>query len=178
MSSDVERINALRDLAAEVAKAHPFLSNPAQAAGLCFWSALVFAELAAHFGYPVELIRWEVYDWGPYRDHWAVVLNGNQLIDLTRSQVDGRTSLFWRTTDYPDNYFCARRYPAALFLTEYLRVKGDGWTQFPQAFMNSVLVARAKFDASRFQPTTKVQLFGMTAMAVAFYAFCAWRIFA
>lgn len=177
MSSEVERINALRALAAEIARAHPFLSDPAQADGLCFWSALVFADLAEKSGYPVQLIRWQAYS-GPYCDHWAVVLTGNQLIDLTRSQLDGHTALFWHTTDYSDEIFCARRYPAALFLREYRRFKAQGRTRFPQSFLDFVLVARAQFDARRIQPVPKVQLFGIAAMAVAFVAYCGWCSFA
>lgn len=169
----------LRGLAIQFAQEHAFLADPDEAEGLCFWAAVTFANFASSYGHSVQLIRWEVYDSGPYSDHWAVVLNGNRLIDLTRSQVDGQTGLFWHTTSYPDGYFCARRYPAMLFLKEYRCLSFTrGQRRFPQSFLNSITVARAQFDAIHVRPTPKMQMFGMVAMAAIFYAFFAWRVFA
>ena len=167
----------LRQLAIEFAKSHPFLSDPDEAAGLCFWATVKFADMVSEHGYSVWLIRWQLSE-GHYVDHWAVVLSGNRLIDHTRSQVDGETDLFWHTTSYPDSYFCARRYPASLFLKDYRCLNTCGLQLFPSSFLDSARAARRQFDVQHFRPTPKMQLFGMVALAVFFYAFIAWRLFA
>ena len=166
----------LRELAIEFFGAHPFLADPSEAAGRCFWSAMAFAWWAEDRGYQVEVIRWRVAGDPHFNDHWAVILAGSLVIDHTRAQVDGQTGIFWRITDYPRNYFAPRCYPASLLLANFKRQQHEADGQLPPAYMAAVTAVLAGYDAGRFpQPPVPHQVWGLIALALAFFV---WRLVA
>jgi hypothetical protein len=168
--------NELRLLAIKFAQDHPFLSIPHEAAGRCFWSAMRFAWIAADHGHQVQVIRWRISADPDFNDHWAIVLHGQQIIDHTRAQVDGQTGIFWRTADYPANYFAARRYPAALLLPDFKRQQHKSDGQFPHAYMITVKVRLNTFDAGRYPaPPIPTHGWGLLILAASLLA---WRLLA
>jgi hypothetical protein len=54
-----------------------------------------------------------------FLEHWAVVLCKDQVVDLTRLQVDGRGGVVFALHDYPSNFVRRRVYPAHLFSPAY-----------------------------------------------------------
>ncbi|MDO8931720.1 MAG: hypothetical protein Q7U97_04940 [Rhodocyclaceae bacterium] len=166
----------LYSLAVQFAQDHAFLADPDEAAGRCFWAALRFAWVADDHGHQVEVIRWRLANDPDYNDHWAVILQGNQVIDHTRAQVDGQAGIFWRTSQYPANYFAPRRYPASLLLTHFQRQQHEADGQFGPGYMASVKARLAEFDAGRY-PAPPIPVHGWGLLALAF-AFLAWRVLA
>ncbi len=91
-----------------------------EAAGHCLSLSLDFALVAKHLhDIDVDLVKWTVADDPAYVDHWAVVLHGDTVIDLTRVQVDGTTHLTAAMVDYPANFRTPRIYPASLLARAY-----------------------------------------------------------
>lgn len=158
------------------AQKHAFLADPDEAAGRCFWAALRFAWVADDLGHQVEVIRWRVTADLDYADHWAVILQGHHVIDHTRAQVDGQPGIFWRTSQYPENYFAPRRYPASLLLADFKRQQHEADGQLNPGYMDSVKARLANFDADRYPaPPVPVHGWGLLILAALFLA---WRIFA
>jgi len=91
-----------------------------EAAGHCLSLSLDFALVAKHLhDIDVDLVKWTVADDPAYVDHWAVILHGDTVIDLTRVQVDGATHLTAAMADYPANFRSPRIYPASLLAKPY-----------------------------------------------------------
>ena len=59
-----------------------------QAHGTCLMMSLEFCQLAEQLNVPVELVMWPIKNEPVFCDHWAVRISRNQVIDLTRIQVD------------------------------------------------------------------------------------------
>lgn len=89
----------------------------ADAEGRCLALSL---ELAANardqLGLDLQLVKWRVQGDPKYLDHWAVMLSDSEVLDLTRVQVDGRTSLLAPLDGYPMNYVERRHYRASVVL--------------------------------------------------------------
>jgi hypothetical protein len=107
-----------------------------EAAGRCLAVSLDLG-LAAHerLGLSTRLVKWRVIDDPRYLDHWAVMLDDERVIDLTRVQVDGNVRLVSRLSDYPSNYTEPRIYPAALLMHEYARHGSVGLGRLSSRFM-------------------------------------------
>ena len=89
------------------------------ASGRCLVLSLHLAErVQATLGIDVELVRWRVVGDPQFRDHWAVWLDAQTVLDLTRIQVDGQIRLAGPADAYPKHYVELRRYPAALLLSD------------------------------------------------------------
>jgi hypothetical protein len=103
-----------------LALARPMRACTLEAAhGRCLVLSLYLAERAqATLGVELELVRWRVRGDPHFRDHWAVWVNEQTVIDLTRVQVDGQTQLAGPAGAYPQNYVDMRRYPARLLLID------------------------------------------------------------
>lgn len=101
---------ALQRLAARHA-----IRNPRRAAGCCFMASLGFSMRAGNVA-DLPLIRWTVRGDADYKEHWAVRLNGELALDLTRVQVDGQTAVVKAIASYPATYTLAGEYPACVFL--------------------------------------------------------------
>jgi hypothetical protein len=164
----VNRSDALRWLADEFVKAHPFLARPGQANGLCLWSSLSFASYADREGFPVDLICWQRSN-DDFSDHWAVI-SGDSVIDHTRAQVDGQTALYWQVDQYPAHYIKPRVYPALLFLPVFERLEA-GITNFPPAFLAHVISTRNRHDRRGIHAGINMATLGAVLL------FAGWRIF-
>ncbi len=90
------------------------------AAGRCLALSLDIALLArARLKVDLELVRWQVRDDPDYIEHWAVALGDGEVLDPTRAQVDGQTTLTSALGSYPANFVAQRQYPASLLLDLY-----------------------------------------------------------
>jgi hypothetical protein len=93
--------------------------DPRAASGLCLARSLEFAHVAASKGHTgLQLVRWRVQGDPQFLDHWAVWLDEDFVIDLTRAQVDGQTHIAGPAHAYPSNYTHSRHYPAELLLPD------------------------------------------------------------
>jgi hypothetical protein len=93
--------------------------TPAQAKGFCYASTMEFSLAARHEGLHTDVVVWSVRDDPDFLEHWAVLLGKDQVVDLTRQQVDGRNGVSFHVDDYPANFVRRRAYPAQLFLPGY-----------------------------------------------------------
>jgi hypothetical protein len=101
-------------------------ASRAEASGRCLVLSLQLAEqVRAASGKDVELVRWRVLDDPHFRDHWAVWLDEQTVVDPTRVQVDGLTDLAFAADSYPANYVDIHRYPAAMLLADFDAVLHD-----------------------------------------------------
>jgi hypothetical protein len=91
----------------------------AQAKGHCFSSSMEFCLAARNENVNAELVVWSVKGDPDFLEHWAVKLSKDQIVDLTRMQVDGRSGVHFALDDYPANFVRRRIYPAHLFLPAY-----------------------------------------------------------
>lgn len=87
-----------------------------EASGRCLYLSLEMAKVAQARRLEVDLVVWSVAGDPNFLDHWAVAISPNQVIDLTRVQVDGLTGLLYDIDDYPANFLRRRRYPASALL--------------------------------------------------------------
>ncbi|HEX8957777.1 MAG TPA: hypothetical protein VF798_15970 [Burkholderiaceae bacterium] len=125
------------------------LTSPEQAHGRCFASSLALASLAAERGFAVELISWRVFGDPDFCDHWAVLVDGETVLDPTHVQVDGDARLVHKPGDYPSNYRHPRRYPAGLLVPLYDALGVAQAPRFPPGFMWRATIAMAGFDMRR-----------------------------
>jgi hypothetical protein len=93
--------------------------TPAQAKGFCYASSMEFSLAARHEGLHANVVVWSVRGDPDFLEHWAVLLGKDQVVDLTRQQVDGRSGVSFHVDDYPSNFVRRRVYPAQLFLPGY-----------------------------------------------------------
>ncbi len=91
----------------------------AQAKGFCFASTMEFSLAARQEGLHADVVVWSVRDDPDFLEHWAVLFGKDQVVDLTRLQVDGRHGVSFHVDDYPANFVRRRVYPAQLFLPGY-----------------------------------------------------------
>jgi hypothetical protein len=120
-----------------------------QAFGRCLELSLNLAQAAQASGIEVELVLWSVTGDRHFLDHWAVRVDGQQVIDPTRVQVDGRIALLHAAADYPPNYVRMRRYPAELLLPLYSArsVGRDG--KLSQSFLWALRWRLFRYDVGR-----------------------------
>ena len=107
-----------------------------EAAGRCLSVSLEFALAAQRqLDVDVELVKWRVKDDPDYVDHWAVLLDSDNVVDLTRVQVDGSTKMVCRIGDYPTNYVNRRVYPASLLGPAYPARRAPGAARLSNTFL-------------------------------------------
>jgi hypothetical protein len=86
--------------------------------GLCFQASLTLAEEAR--GLNLEgragFVRWSVRRDQAFLEHWALVLDGAKVVDMTAVQVDGNPDPLRRLASYPTNYVRPRQYPVTVVL--------------------------------------------------------------
>ena len=89
-----------------------------ESSGLCFHAALTLGQEARRLGLEeqVAFVRWRVLQDVNFLEHWALVLEGGTVLDMTAVQVDGNPHPLRRLESYPANYLRPRRYPAAVVL--------------------------------------------------------------
>jgi hypothetical protein len=107
-----------------------------EAAGRCLSVSLEFALAAERqLGVDPQLVKWRVKDDPAYVDHWAVLLDSDNVIDLTRVQVDGSTKMICPIGDYPANYVNRRVYPTSLLGPAYLSRRAPGAARLSNTFL-------------------------------------------
>ena len=105
-----------------IALARPFqVKGAASAIGRCLSISLDVAVEAQRrrLGLDVKLVKWHVVNDPHFVDHWAVMLDDERVIDVTRAQVDGKNTLVCGINDYPANFKNRRVYPARLLTSVY-----------------------------------------------------------
>jgi hypothetical protein len=101
------------------------IQSAEDAAGMCFLTTMefVFASMIAS-SIELQLVRWEVVDDPDFCEHWAIALSGDEVIDLTRAQVDGNLKVLHRINSYPCGYQQMKRYPVRTILHDFLSAGG------------------------------------------------------
>ena len=87
-----------------------------QAHGQCLMMSLQLAHSARDIE-GLSLLRWRVKNDPDFHEHWALRLSGDDAIDPTRVQVDGKRAVVKSIASYPATYFLAGEYPLEIFLT-------------------------------------------------------------
>ena len=123
------------------------ITSGSDAAGRCLSVSLEFA-LAAHrlLDADVQLVKWRVKNDPAYLDHWAVLLNDENVVDLTRVQVDGSTKLACRIGDYPANYVNRCVYPASLLAPAYTSRRAPEAARLSNTFLWTCGTALLRHD--------------------------------
>ena len=90
-----------------------------EAAGKCFLSTMEFIfTYAVANSIELQVAKWKVFDDLDFCEHWAIVISKEEVIDLTRAQVDGNTNVLHRIDSYPYNYCQMKLYPASIVMRE------------------------------------------------------------
>lgn len=112
------------------------IASADEAAGRCLSVSLEFALAARRLlDADVRLVKWRVKNDPAYLDHWAVLLDDDNVVDLTRVQVDGSTKLVCRIADYPANYVNRCVYPASLLAPAYMARRAPNAARLSNTFM-------------------------------------------
>ena len=120
------------------------------AAGRCLALSLELAsEALREHGLQLELVTWRVRGDPTYADHWAVQLDDDHVVDLTRVQVDGSTRLVSPLDDYPRHYVRRRVYPARLLLGAYGEPGAADGALLSPRFMWGCRMRLLRFDFGR-----------------------------
>lgn len=130
----------------------------ADAQGRCLGAALDLAAFAHQLGFAPRLVMWRVQGDPAYRDHWAIAVQPDVVIDATRVQVDGSTDVLHTVTSYPANYAPPRWYAYAdvvhgVWSTTLSGRRFSGrfmWTLRWRVFVQEWRVARSSRDWSHF----------------------------
>lgn len=119
-----------------------------QAQGTCLTMSLDLCILAAEYDIPVQLVMWPLKNEPVFCDHWAVKINDNQVLDLTRIQVDSKRSseVIFSIDDYPDNYLTPRFYSTAPLIQEYTIFKDTHNEQLPPELIKNLRILMLKQD--------------------------------
>ena len=88
-----------------------------EAIEMCFLSTMEFV-IACAIVNSIELpvIKWEVTDNPDFHEHWAIAVSMEEVIDITRTKVDGSTNVLNRLDSYPRNYRKMKFYPSSILL--------------------------------------------------------------
>ncbi|MGZ5817940.1 MAG: hypothetical protein ACXWJD_04255 [Burkholderiaceae bacterium] len=76
-------------------------------------SSLEFATAIAE-STDVKLVHWKVEKDPCFCEHWAISISEEEVIDLTRVQVDGSTEVLHLSANYPTNYKNKKEYPLSV----------------------------------------------------------------
>jgi hypothetical protein len=90
--------------------------EPDRARGLCFQASadLGLAVRAQGLLDAPQIVRWIVKRELGFREHWALGVDADWVLDPTAVQVDGRVEPLRQIAGYPAHYVGMRRYPLAL----------------------------------------------------------------
>ena len=111
-----------------------------KARGTCLTMSLEFCVLAKKHNIPVKLVMWRVKNDPTFADHWAVLINPKQVVDLTRIQVDEKThaNIIFDISNYPKNFSEPRFYSTSALLDEYLRFKNKRDKKLPAILVKNL----------------------------------------
>jgi len=140
-----------------------------EANGTCLVSSLEFCIIANKLNIPATLVMWHVKRDPTYCDHWAVSIEQNQIIDLTRIQIDSKltSNVVFSLNNYPDNFSKPRFYETALLLDEYLNFKEIYSDQLPPLLIRNLRYLMLKQDLSN---ANKVANFSSMAFILLSYS--------
>lgn len=122
--------------------------DPVKAGGHCFSMSMAFARDACGYGMQPQLVRWDAIGDEEYRDHWAVLLDSETVIDFTRSQIDDTPGVIHRIDSYPATLSGLKTYPAEFLLGVFDPAKHHG-DDIPAQVIRKLDFERAMFDANR-----------------------------
>jgi hypothetical protein len=177
MNHNEARLNALPPLATAdqlIELARKFqIRRIHEATGRCLSISLEFALAArARLGAEVMLVKWNVRDDPFYIDHWAVQLDEQNVLDLSRVQVDGSSALVCPVDGYPHNYQRRRTYPAALLLDEYVSTGASGRPRLSTRFMWICGTRLWRFDMAQAWRNASVRKAGTALTEFATFLSC------
>ena len=101
---------------------------------------------ALGLGGRLRFVRWRVQDDPFFREHWAIAVDDEQVLDLTAVQVGGDRQPFRRLAAYPKNYSGRRFYPLQTVLRPLMR-RHDGSGRYARCTIWTVQRHMAAFDA-------------------------------
>jgi hypothetical protein len=125
-------------------------SDP-ESRGLCFQATLTLAEEARRLNLEerVGFVRWSVRRDQAFLEHWALVLDGAKVLDMTAVQVDGDANPFRRLADYPANYVRPRQYPLKVVLDVMAHHVSRRGRNFSRRLLWILHLALFRHDAAR-----------------------------
>jgi hypothetical protein len=152
---------------------HMAATSRADAEGYCLGLTLDFASRAQQdLQMDLHLVHWHLKGDPHYRDHWAIWLDEDRIIDLTRAQVDGSRRWACSPRDYPAHYAQARTYPASVLmrgLPHDLFAKG---TRLPDAALRTLWNNMLRFDLGMSWRAGSIS--GLLAAVQEHFAFQVW----
>lgn len=127
-----------------------------EAQGRCLGASLELAAFAHDLGFSPRLVMWKVSGDPAYRDHWAVAVQPDLVMDPTRVQVDGLTDVLHTSDSYPAHYAPPRWYVYAEVVPNVLDTTKSGrrfsgrfmWTLRWRVFLQEWYAARGSRDWS------------------------------
>ena len=127
-----------------------------KARGTCLTMSLEFCVLAKKYNIPAKLVMWRVKNDPAFVDHWAVLINPHQVVDLTRIQVDEKihASIIFDISNYPKNFSEPRFYSTSALLDEYLRFKNNHDKKLPAILvknLRNLMLKQDLDDANHFE---------------------------
>jgi hypothetical protein len=153
--------------------AKQFRVRKTEAEGRCLSASLELAEAALQrHGMRVELVKWHVADDPSYVDHWAVLLDADNVIDLTRVQVDGTLRLVSSIDAYPESFQRRRVYPASLLLDAYVEPGASDRARLSDRFMWQCGTRLFRFDMAEALRRRDIALAALAIREVATFINC------
>jgi hypothetical protein len=125
-------------------------SDP-ESRGLCFQATLTLAEEARRLNLEgrVGFVRWSVRGDQAFLEHWALVLDGVKVLDMTAVQVDGNPEPSRLLASYPANYVRPRQYPVTVVLDVMEHHLSSTGRNFARRLLWTLHLALFRHDAGR-----------------------------
>ncbi len=122
-----------------------------ESSGLCLHAALTLGQAARGMGLEDEVafVRWRVHSDVNFLEHWALVLQGGLLLDMTAVQVDGNPDPLRRFEGYPANYVRPRQYPVGVVLDVMERPLREAERHFSRRLLWRLHARLFRYDATK-----------------------------
>lgn len=103
------------------------LRSVREARGRCLHATLVLGQEARRLKLldRVRFVRWKVRNDPHYLEHWAMLTDDDEVLDLTDVQVDGTRRVQRQLGDYPTDFGAPSIYPPEPLLDIYAEVCGQ-----------------------------------------------------
>ncbi len=122
-----------------------------ESSGLCLHAALTLGQAACRMGLEggVAFVRWRVHGDLDFLEHWALVLEGGTVLDMTAVQVDGNPDPLRRLDSYPANYARPRQYPVGVVLEVMEPPLREAERQFSRRLLWRLHARLFRYDAAK-----------------------------
>ena len=123
------------------------------ASGLCLDASLDLARQAHALGLgdQVAFVRWRVVGDARFRDHWALAIGGERVLDMTAVQIDGNAEPLRGLDSYTGALTSRRTYPLNLLfeLVDRDEPSHTAIRSYPRRLVWRIQCTLAGYDAKR-----------------------------